>query len=167
MSGLPGIKKRDAEDWAKESGAETARCCLMLADGTQHKDPRYPNLTQFPTRRRVASLVEGALRFGVHPDNIFADAWDFVQADEGEDEVALEILSEYRNAVSAGWTGSEEDIANAVFLLASFDPGSLWTRAVQAAYPDHPQTPGSDKWNEAEDKGNPHESVDCPWTRKP
>ena len=167
--GLPGIKKRDKEDWEQETGAELGRLALMLGDGTQHKDERYPRLTQFPPRMRVAGFVESALEFGVHPDNIFIEAWRVVQDDPGEDEAALAILTEYRDAIAGPdkWGGTDEEIANAVFLLASFDAGSLWTRAVQAAYPDHPQTPGSAGWIEAEAKGNPHESVACPWTRKP
>jgi len=40
----------------------------------------------------------------------------------------------------------------------------LWVRYVQAAWPLHRQTPGSEKFREAIAQGNPVESVANPWT---
>jgi len=42
---------------------------------------------------------------------------------------------------------------------------ALWVSYVQAAWPLHRQTPGSEKYREAIAQGNPVESVANPWTR--
>lgn len=39
----------------------------------------------------------------------------------------------------------------------------LWVAYVQVVYPMHPQTPGSEKYREAEEQGNPHTSLEDPW----
>lgn len=38
-----------------------------------------------------------------------------------------------------------------------------WVAYVQVVYPMHPQTPGSEKYREAEEQGNPHTSLEDPW----
>lgn len=168
--GLPGIKKRTAEDWSEESGARIGRLALMAADGQTHHNPKYSDKVGYPTRRNTEGLIRSALEFGVHPDNIFVEAWDHVVADEGDDQAALDLLAFYHDRVlvpGGAWGGTPQEIDNAVLVLASFEDDSLWVKGVQGGYPQHPQTPGSPGWLEAEAKGNPHESVSCPWTRKP
>lgn len=155
-----------------------ARLAMGACDGDPHKDPRYPRLTQFPTRRRAEALVRLVLtpnpdgregmKLGLPLETLFAAAWEAVDADEGEDSAAKDLLADFYAAILDGaeaWAYSPAAVDRAVLLLASFDPVSLWVRFAQSAYPDSPQTPGSAKWDEAEAGGNPHESVANPFLR--
>lgn len=168
-----------------ETADMVARLAMMAADGTPHGNPYYPSKIGYPTRRRVSDMIRTALtpvpdaeedhNRGFDLDTVFSAAWDRVDADPGDDEEAKALLMACYTTISERLTPPgggrppftvEEVIEVSLGVLASFDPESLWVRAVQSAYPDHPQTPGSDGWNAAEAKGNPHESVGNPWTRR-
>lgn len=156
-----------------------ARLALGAEDGEQHKDPTYPRLTQYPTRRRVEELVRTALtpqpdadpgyQRGFSLEQLLAATWDRIDGDPGDDDGAKELLEQEYEAITGGapWAYSPGAVDLAIKALASYSAGSLWLLFVEAAYPDHPQTPGSPGWQVAEAGGNPHESVANPWTRKP
>lgn len=178
---LPMIGRWSDAKVMDEAADRIARLALMAADGQTHGNPYYafnPSIG-YPTRRNTDGLVRTALApvDDAHPltsgrgfglEQLFAEAWERVDADEGDDEAAKALLVDFYGRVlpeGEVWEGTHAQLERAVSLLASSDEGSLWTLAVQAAYPEHPQTPGSQKWNDAEAEGNPHESVANPWTR--
>lgn len=166
-----GFNWNDAKS-LDETADTIARCSLMACD-------REPHGFTYPTRKRFELLLRGALtpqpdqepgdQRGISLKKLCSEAWERIHADAGEDIAAEDLLMEkYEEVLRDGpWVYTPEAVERVVEVFASFEPTSLWTLAVQAAYPEHPQTPGSAKWMEAEAKGNPHESVANPWTRKP
>lgn len=176
---LPGIQRWSDAKVLDEAADLVARLALGACDGQPHGNPYYPPTIGYPTRRRTEALVRLALTPAGEPapyargfslDELFAAAWERVAADEGDDPTAAELLVRKHAEIMDGaeaWKGNAEDIDRAAAALASFDPESLWVLFVQAAYPEAPQTPGSPGWIAAEEKGNPHESVDNPFLRKP
>lgn len=159
---LPAIQRWDDAKVLDESADMLARLALMAGDGERHG-------FTYPTRRRCEALFRLALtpdaeadagyKRGFSLQDLFAAAWERVHADAGDDPEAEALLSEYFAKIGDG--GAD----GAARALASFDDDSLWVIAVQAAYPAHPQSPGSPGWLAAEERGNPHETVDNPFLR--
>lgn len=159
---LPPIQRWSDAKVLDECADALARLALMAGDGERHG-------FTYLTRRRWEALVrlvltpdpdggEGYKR-GFPMNEWFAAAWERVHADAGDDPEAEGLLASYFDQIGDGV------VEKAVEALASFSPDSLWVIAVQAAYPGHPQTPGSPGWIAAEEKGNPHETVANPFLR--
>jgi hypothetical protein len=177
---LPGIRKWDDAKVLDEAATRLAKLALGACDGQKHGNPFYGDsaFIGYPTRRNTEALVRLALTTdplavsdnydrGFSLKELFAAAWERVVADEGDDAAAEALLMKKYEEILAGevWSGTPEMIDRAVAALASYDPESLWVQYVQAAWPNHPQTPGSPGWEAAEAAGNPHETVDNPFLR--
>lgn len=177
---LPGIQRWSDAKVLDEAADRLAKLALGACDGLKHGNPMYDAsaFIGYPTRRNTEALVRLVLTAsgdaapyarGFSLNEFFAAAWERVVADPGEDADAEALLVAAHEAILAGeeWAGSAEQIDRAAAMIASFDPASLWVRYVQAAWPNAPQTPGSPGWIAAEERGNPHETVDNPFLRKP
>lgn len=176
---LPMIGRWSDAKVFDETADRVARLAMMAADGKPHNNPFYPPTIGYPTRKNTEELLRTALGAVDDPDplaagrgfalqDIFAGAWERIDADEGEDQGAKDALPPLYAQITEGeedWLKLPE-LERAVLVLASFAETSLWVTAVQAAYPLHPQTPGSPKWLAAEAAGNPHETVGNPFLRK-
>lgn len=175
---LPILGKWSDEKVLDQTADRLARLAMMAADTTTHGDPFYAfnKNIGFPTRPNTEALLRTALAAvdearplvsgrGLSLKYLFAQTWERIDADPGDDETAKELLVDFYARVEPPepWEGTRVQVQRVVDQLASSDEGTLWTLAVQAAYPDHPQTPGSAKWNEAEASGGPHESQGNPF----
>lgn len=175
---LPMIGRWSDAKVADEVPDRIAKLALGACDKTKHGNPLYDasEFIGYPTRRNTEEMVLEFLRpvnekkplesgRGFPLGQLFAEAWERVDADAGEDDAAKALLQDFFDAIEDGeeWTGSPEQIKRAVSMLASFDDASLWVLYVKAAWPNHPQTPGSKRWLEVEATGGPHESVANPF----
>lgn len=153
---LPGIHRWDDAKVLDEAADRLAKLALGACDGLKHGNPIYDasSFIGYPTRRNTEALVRLVLTPGKEAapyargfslNEFFAAAWERVVADPGEDAEAEALLVATHEAILAGeeWSGSAEQIDRAAAVIASFDPASLWVRYVQAAWKNHPQTPGS------------------------
>lgn len=187
---MPGVSpvRRTVSMMLNEAARRLADLALAAFDGDEARF--YSKLSSgrivYPTRAHTEGLVRSALtpheewprryygKTAAYPEGIdllelFEAAADDVIADDGDDAEALAALVECYDRIMAddpAWVGAPEQMDRAVFVLASFDPESLWCRGVMSALPMHPMTPGSEGWEEAQATGGPHESVANPFTRK-
>lgn len=174
---LPSPRRwTDAEVLDRASGT-LAKLALGACDGQKHGNPMYEKseFVGYTTRRNVEEWIRTALtpapeaepgfQRGFTLKVVCAETWEKIVADEGDDAAAEALLmKKYEEILSdEPWKPTPEMIDRAVAALASFDPESLWVLYVQAAWPNHVQTPGSDKWNEVEARGGHHETVDNPF----
>lgn len=173
---LPMIGRWSDSKVFDESADRLAKLAMGACDGTKHGNPLYDSsaFIGYPTRRNTEALFRTALALpdngkvdgrGIPLGQLFAAAWERVDADAGEDDAAKSLLQDFFDAIEAGeeWTGAPEQIERALKVLASFDDDALWVLYVKAAWPNHPGTPGSPRWNEVEAQGGPHESSANPF----
>lgn len=122
---LPGINRWNDAKVLDEAADRLARMALGACDGQTHGNPAYPSWIGYPTRRNTEALVRLVLTPGNEPapyargfslDEFFGAAWERVEADEGDDQAALDLLVAYHAAICGGepWAYSPAAVDKAV-----------------------------------------------------
>jgi len=170
-----GFRWRDDKVMAEASGL-VAKLALGAGDGKKHGNPLYESseFIGFPTQLWSEAVLRTALtpdpsgdpgyRRGIHLYDLLAESWWKIKADEGEDPLAEEALLSLAAYLPSReeWAFSDEQIEHALSVFVALpknrsefmEPGrwiSLLERYYIKAWPNHPQTPGSERWMAEED----------------